>query len=335
LATAFDANSWFRPTAERLIRQKHRYWPESSAADDNEVQNSSGSEVNVAHSVCAIIVTYNPSPDVLRNIAILRPQVSSVLVIDNGSSEHHLAMLRGGRFECGFELIENGANLGIGAALNIGIREARARGYSWVALFDQDSRVEDGFIDSMLTAFEKAPNPSQVGIVCPIYVDTSTGVAFPIQRSKSGEILSAMTSGSLIPIQRFDLIGTFNERLFIDYVDIEYCVRSRRAGYRILQSPRAILHHSLGRITRHRLLGRWFASTNHSVARRYYIARNRSWVLWQFKGDWTWSSSEFHSAIRDTIKVLLVEKDRLAKMKNMMLGFIDALRGRMGKRLDL
>jgi rhamnosyltransferase len=244
-------------------------------------------------------------------------------------------MLKGGRSESSFELIENGTNLGIAAALNIGVREARAKGCSWVALFDQDSRVEVGFLKSMLTAFEKAPDPSKVGIVCPVYQDTSTGIAFPIQRSRSGNILSAMTSGSLIPIRLFDCVGTFNESLFIDYVDIEFCVRSRRAGYSIFQSPQAVLHHSLGRITRHRLLGRWFASTNHSAPRRYYITRNRSWVLWQFKRDWSWSSSEFHSALRDTVKVFLVEKDRLAKMKNMMLGFVDALRGRMGKRVDL
>jgi len=298
------------------------------------VLDSSGSKVNVAHSVCAVIVSYNPSLDVLGNIATLRSQVSSIVVVDNGSSEKHLAMLRGGRSQCGFELIENGANLGIAAALNIGVREVGAKGFDWAALFDQDSRVEPGFINSMLDACRTAPNPSQVGIVCPTYLDTSTGMVFPIQLSKAGEVLSAMTSGSLIPVQLFDRIGTFNEPLFIDYVDIEFCARTRRAGYRIVQS-RAVLHHSLGRITRHRLFGRWFATTNHSATRRYYITRNRCWVLWQFMGDWSWSPREFHSALRDTIKVFLVEQDRPAKLKHMMLGFADALRGRMGKRFDL
>jgi rhamnosyltransferase len=302
---------------------------------DNEVVDSSGSNVNVAHSVGAVIVSYNPSLDVLGNIAALRSQVSSIVVVDNGSSGQHLATLRDGRSQCGFELIENGANLGIAAALNIGLHEVRTKGFSWVAMFDQDSRVEPGFIDSMLDAWENAPNPSQVGIICPIYLDTSTGMVFPIQRSKTGEVLSAMTSGSLIPVQLFERIGTFNEPLFIDYVDIEFCVRTRRAGYRIVQSPRAVLHHSLGRITRHRLFGRWFASTNHSATRRYYITRNRCWVLWQFMGDWSWSPREFHSALRDTIKVFLAEQDRPAKLKHMMLGFADALRGRLGKRFDL
>jgi len=292
-------------------------------------------EVNAGHSVGAVIVSYNPSLDVLRNIATLRSQVSSIVVVDNGSSEQHLAMLRGGRSECGFELIENGSNLGIAVALNVGVREVKAKGCSWVALFDQDSRPEPGFIDLMLAAFENAPNPSQVGIVCPIYIDGNTGITFPIQRSKTGVVLSVITSGSLIPMKLFDRIGTFNEPLFIDYVDVEFCLRSRRAGYSIVQSPRAVLHHSLGRITRHRIWGRWFASTNHSAARRYYITRNRLRVLWQFLGDWSWSPKEARGAILETIKIVLVEQDRLAKLKNIMLGFADAIGGRMGKRFDL
>jgi hypothetical protein len=39
--------------------------------------------------------------------------------------------------------------------------------------------------------------------------------------------------------------------------------------------------------------------------------------------------------ILETIKIVLVEPDRLKKLKNTVLGLSDALRGRMGKRFDL
>jgi rhamnosyltransferase len=286
-------------------------------------------------SVCAVIVSYNPPLEILGNMAALRSQVRSIVVVDNGSSEQNLAMLRDGQSKYDFKLIENGCNLGIAAALNVGVREVKARGCCWAALFDQDSRVEPGFIDLMLDVLEDAPNPLQVGIVCPLYVDRQNGMVLPILRSKEGEILSAMTSGSLIPVKLFDQLGTFNETLFLDYVDIEFCLRSRRAGYRIVQSPRAVLYHSQGRMTLHRLAGRWFASTNHSAARRYYITRNRLWVLGRFFGDWAWSPKEARSMILETIKIVLVEPDRLKKLKNTVLGLADALRGRMGKRFDL
>ncbi len=306
-----------------------------SAESDTEVRDLIESDESLVHSVCAVIVSYNPPSEILKNIAALRPQVGSIVVVDNGSSEEPLAMLRAYRSKCGFELIENGSNLGIAAALNVGVRQAKAKHFSWVVLFDQDSTVEPGFIHSMLETFENVPNPSQIGIVCPVYLDTNTGMTFPIRRSSTGEVLSVMTSGSLIPMKLFDRIGNFYEPLFIDYVDIEFCLRSRRAGYSIVQSRRAILRHSLGRTTRHRILGRWFASTNHNAARRYYITRNRSWLLWKFWRDWSWLPRETRSVIAETIKIVLVEEDKLRKLKNIMLGIVDAFRGRMGKRLDL
>ena len=286
-------------------------------------------------SVCAVVVSYNPPPEILENIAALRPQVNSVVVVDNGSSEPDLEMLRRERATYDFELIENGCNLGIAAALNIGVREIIAKGGSWAALFDQDSKVEPGFLDFMLKAVEGVPNSSQVGIVCPVYVDKGTAAVLPILRSKTGQILTAMTSGSLIRMELFERLGSFNESLFIDYVDIEFCLRSRRAGYAIIQCPSAVLHHSQGRITRHRLLGRWFGTTNHSAVRRYYITRNRLWVLGKFLKDWSWSRQEARALITETTKMLLLEKDRLPKLKGVSLGLLDAFRGRMGNRCNL
>jgi len=287
------------------------------------------------HSVSAVIVSYNPTSDILSNIRALRSQVESVVVVDNGSSEESLATLRSSQSECGFELIENGSNLGIAVALNRGVYEVRAKGSFWVALFDQDSTVEPGFIDLMRKAYEGSTEYSQIGIVCPAYLDTHTGIALPLPRSNAGEIVATPTSGSLIPVSLFDKLGAFDESLFMDYVDVEFSLRSRRAGYKIVQSAQATLRHSMGRITRHRVFGRWFASTNHSAARRYYITRNRLRLLASFFGDWSWSPKETRSAILETVKIVLVESDRLAKLKSIMLGFADALGGRTGKRFDL
>src|ERR1700733_139844 len=186
--------------------------------DRAQVRIESGDLSLPGSSVCAVVVSYNPSPEILENISALRCQVNSIVVVDNGSTEPNLAMLRGGRSKYDFELIENGCNLGIAAALNVGVREVKAKGCFWAALFDQDSCVEPGFIDFMLQAFKDAPRPSEVGVLCPILFDSPTGMLLPVQRSEEGEILAAMTSGSMIPVEVFDHMGTFSEPLFIDYV---------------------------------------------------------------------------------------------------------------------
>jgi hypothetical protein len=55
-------------------------------------------------SVCAVIVSYNPPVEILENIAALRPQVNSIVVVDNGSSEPNLEMLRRERSKYDFEV---------------------------------------------------------------------------------------------------------------------------------------------------------------------------------------------------------------------------------------
>lgn len=299
-------------------------------------QGSSGQVLTSPREVIgAVIVTYNPPAEILRNIAALRSQVESIVVVDNGSTEADLEILRSARSKYDCELLENGRNLGVATALNLGVRKIASNGGSWVALFDQDSRVEPGFVGSMLEAVACVSNSPEVGIVCPVYVDEQTATALPVLRSSDDQVLTAMTSGSLIRRALFEQVGYFNDSLFVDYVDIEYCLRTRKAGYTIVQSPRAVLNHNQGRITRHRLLGHWVATTNHSAARRYYITRNRLWVLGQFLRDWAWSRQELRCLFSDTTKIFLLEKDRWAKLKGVSIGAFDAFRGKLGSRCNL
>lgn len=74
-----------------------------------------------AQSVCAIIDTYNPTSILLENIAALRLRVSSHVIVDNGSGDASMAYIDEARRMYGCEVILNGHNLGIAAALNIGV----------------------------------------------------------------------------------------------------------------------------------------------------------------------------------------------------------------------
>ena len=131
-----------------------------------------------------------------------------------------------------------------------------AAGFNWVATFDQDSRVSDGFISQMLQTYRQASHPERIALIAPTYVDQESGIPGPLVRARNGEILHTMTSGSMMPSSAIQKLGVFDESLYMDYVDIEFCLRARRMGMLILQSP-AVLFHSLGRITHHRIFGRW------------------------------------------------------------------------------
>jgi rhamnosyltransferase len=153
-------------------------------------------------------------------------------------------------------------------------------------------------------------------------------------RASNGEILTTMTSGSMMPASAMNEVGPFDESLFMDYVDIEFCLRARRKRMLILQSS-AVLFHSLGRTTYHRLFGLAFGATNHSAARRYYITRNRLILLMRYAADWPWAWREWRAMLFETVKIVLVENNKWRKFRAMAVGTADALTGRVGKRIEL
>jgi rhamnosyltransferase len=290
----------------------------------------------VETEVCAVIVTFNPTSELLANIAAIRPQVSRLVIVDNGSGPEGVTLVHECRARFGCETILNGSNLGIAKALNIGIAFAESQECKQTIFFDQDSIVGDrGYVASMLEAYEQSNRTSRVAIVVPRYFDRLSGAELPSAKGRDGLLRSAMTSGTLVPMHIFKSLGLHDETLYMDYVDIEFCLRCRRAGYSTIEAPRAILRHSLGRRTTHSLCGRTFSTTNHDAQRRYYITRNRLLLMCRYWRDRPWSVREMWAFILDFIKIVLVEENKRGKIKNLTLGVVDALKNRAGHRTDI
>ncbi len=287
-----------------------------------------------AQSVCAVIVTYHPSAKMLESMSNVVAQVQGLVVVDNGSNDDELDPLRVASQTVGFQLIENGENLGIAEALNQGVFWAKSRGYPWVILFDQDSGITDGFIDQMLASWKSHPDRERVGSIHPKYVDPETGVEPVVRRGGDGGPVFSFTSGALMPVWIFDKIGNFASEYFIDCVDFEYCFRIRAAGYIIADSRQAVLLHAAGHANRRlTALGFSFRPSHHSAERRYYISRNRIALYRKycrvFPG---WVLQSMNEYLRETVKCFVGEQDRGRKFRNFLLGTWDGLIGRMGRR---
>lgn len=289
-----------------------------------------------AQSVCAVIVTYHPSGRMIENLHQVFEQVQGLVVIDNGSNEDELDPLRLARQTLGFQLIENGDNLGIAEALNQGVRWAKSQDFPWVILFDQDSTITDGFINQMFAAWAAHPDRGRVCSIHPRYVHPETGREGHVWRASDGGPVISITSGALMPTWIFDRIGWFASEYFIDEVDSEFCYRIRAAGYLIADSRQAVLVHAAGHPKKFSILGFSFRPGHHSSLRRYYMSRNRV-VLYRkyiviFPG---WVFHSIWEALRETIKSFIVETERARKFRNLLLGTWDGLTGRMGKREGL
>ncbi|MQA92158.1 MAG: glycosyltransferase [Gemmatimonas sp.] len=288
--------------------------------------------------VLAVIVSYNPDDSIVANAVAIGSQVVSVLVVDNGSSvgaDPHLARIA--ELD-NVRVIRCGENLGIAAALNVGLREATAGGWRWLATFDQDSTPSNGFIAALLRAREMFQAPSRAAVVAPIYIDAATGELTSFRRpgSGSGEVAiieSTLTSGSLVDVEICGQLGGFRSDLFIDYVDFEFCFRAADAGFFVIEAAEARLYHNLGRTVRRRLLGRSVHVTNHSADRRYYIARNRLTLYRKYgRARPGWVGRDVSHFWREMVKILLFEEDRGRKMTATIEGVWDGVRGRSGRR---
>lgn len=293
--------------------------------------------------VIAVIVTFNPDDEFAARAAGHAAEVERLIVVDNSTEPQAAAVL--GSLDSHFanyELIRNGGNLGLAKAQNIGIKRALELGAEWVMLLDDDSSMQPGMVGAMFSALAKYPEPERIGLLAPRVVDQRSGLEgkviasrgpFDIRRVRFGNseyidmALTAIASGSMIRASALAACGLMREEYFIDGIDIEYCLRLRGNGCRLLMAREARLHHRLGAKTKHNLAGVTFIASNHSVFRRYTIMRNRI-DIW--KRYWrlvpAYVLYDVLVSVFEVGKILLFESRKIKKFRAIYLGLQDGLR---------
>lgn len=282
--------------------------------------------------IAAVVILYNPEDNVFNNIFSYINNIDILFIVDN-SEEKNKNLISLLQENSKTVYIDNQGNQGIAHALNVGCNRAIDDGYDWILTMDQDSIVTPNMLDNMFKYFTYTNNMNNISIVAPFHSNP-----YHIENTSDDtytEVLTTMTSGNLLNLTNYKQIGPFKEELFIDYVDNDYCLRSNRKGYKVIQVNNAILKHNLGDLKQHKVLWKRFYSTNHSPIRRYYAFRNRVNIIKTYKHDFPkYCNFEKSRFIVDFIIVVLYEKQKLQKFKMMFLGIRDALRNKYGKFND-
>lgn len=284
------------------------------------------------NSVCCVIVTYNCSDEFLNTFNSVINQVDEIVIVDNGSRYDTKNILIS--LENKAKVIFLDDNMGIAAALNIGVKYAIENHYDWVITLDNDSIMDDKMIGKLLSTYDTLNDKQKREIVSLMPQYLEMGVHDYNENIKSGtiEVECGITSGNLIKINIFKKVGMFNEKLFIDYVDNEFCYRIIKLGYKILQVNDAILYHRLGEVEERKFLNSKVRVSNHSVIRRYYITRNRlyCWKKYSKLAPKTMKLDKL-SFIKETIKIILYEKEKKLKIRMILKGYKDYKKNIFGK----
>lgn len=283
----------------------------------------------MSEKIAGVVVLYRPDKEVIENIRSYIQTVQKLYLVDNTDTANHAIVQALQSESSSIEYIHLFGNQGIARALNEAASRAWQEGYEWLLTMDQDSFASEDMIKNLLEVCHTFPG-KEIGIIAPRYIQQTDGTVMP--RSSVEEVDVVITSGNLLNLEAYTKVGPFREDFFIDYVDHEYCLRLKLAGYKVLVHNQVLLHHKLGNSQNHRLMGRPVVSSHHNYLRRYYITRNRLSVLKEFGHHFPGYYKEQHLLnLKELIKVILYEEDKLNKLKSVLRGYRDFKRGHFGK----
>lgn len=282
------------------------------------------------NSVSAVIITYNVENDFKNRINKLRGKVNEIIVVDNGSKAETISMLK--ELEKEITIIYLEKNKGIAYALNTGIKYSIEKGYDWILTLDHDSIVTDNMINNMLKCYESFEEElkEKVAMLVPVHVEekeyeNNNIINNEEVSSKSyTEVLTEITSGALTKASIYKSVGLYDEKLFIDLVDHDYCLSLNKKGFKVIQVNSAILIHNLGESVKKSILGLKMIPTNHSPLRRYYMSRNRHYIWEKYKEDFPgWVLTDKRRFITENLKIVLFEDNKIEKFKYIREGIRD------------
>lgn len=284
-----------------------------------------------------VIVFYRPDHGCVARANRLA-NVWPCVVVDNTESVSAPTALG---LDARIDYVANGANLGIATALNQGIERLIAAGCRSALLFDQDSEPSDELLLELPRTLgaERARN-GRVALVGPAYEDARLGGVAPFVRfgylklrriQPEGvqpiDVDFLITSGSCVNLDVWRDIGPMDDALFIDFVDLEWCVRARSKGYSVLGAPALRLTHELGGEPV-KVFGRSYPG--HGPVRHYYLFRNAIALIRRAYVPWSWKSTELvKMPVRLAIYALFMQP-RLAHLRLSLLGIWHGLTGRTG-----
>ena len=230
----------------------------------------------MSHTISAIIVNYNAGRLLCSCVGSLLacPLDIDIIVVDNAS---HDASLNGLPASPKIRVIHNPTNMGFAAACNIGIQASSA---PFFLFLNPDCCFEPGSVATLLAAFQSGERVGMVGGLLVNEDGSEQGggrraVPTPwrsfvrafglhrfadrwpklfydfhlhLQPLPDGPIEVEAISGACMLVKReaVEDVGLWDERYFLHCEDLDWCMRFRQKGWKILFVPDARISHAQG-----------------------------------------------------------------------------------------
>lgn len=206
-----------------------------------------------------------------------------LLVVDNCSSDGSADMVKKNFPQV--DIIESNQNLGFTGGNNLGLKEIKSK---YALLLNSDTKVLENSLDNLIDFMDKSdygiascklidgkgkfqPNAGQLPTFLPMFfwlsgLDDILGKIFSINSyqerkmsyySKSREV--GWVSGTAMMIKKdvIDKIGFLDEKIFMYGEDVEYCLRTHKAGFKVGFTPEAEIIHLGGKSQKNPSFNQW------------------------------------------------------------------------------
>ena len=184
-----------------------------------------------------------------------------VLVVDNGSSDGSPAAIR--KRNPSVTVIENGENLGYSRGFNVGMEHAFGSGADYVLVMNNDAVIDPealtalvdvaqtdpkiGFVSGKVFHYFRSEELQTVGTERHPYLVAGRQIGFgeedhgqydePAEREISDDVYLLVSRAA------FEAVGGYDPEFFIVHENVDWCIRLREAGFKIMYAPGAKIWH--------------------------------------------------------------------------------------------
>lgn len=232
---------------------------------------NSGAEIPRVSIVVLNWNSYEVTRDCLASLRALDYSNCELVLVDNGSSDGSGERLANEFSEA--RLIRNEENLGFTGGNNVAIRDVLLRGANYLLLLNNDTIVAANFLRELVHVAE---GKREIGLLNPkiLYYEPSDRIWYAggvyrrgwsfakhlgVGQRENGkysevrEVSFATGCALLIRAEAFVKVGLLDNSFFFGFEDLDWCVRARKAGYKAVYVPSAVVWHRDGYVTKKNL----------------------------------------------------------------------------------
>lgn len=297
--------------------------------------------------IAALVLTYKRPESLrrcLRTLADGELAPDAVLLVDNGGDPASREILASAFPTASLETPPG--NVGAAGACARGMRRALDElAFDWLWISDDDMYARPDTLRRLAAYLAERRDTEPLGIVSPVQISRSgnriggqrvrryhpTAVAVP--ETGAIEVDLVQGSGMLVSRHVLETVGTYREDFFHSFVDYEFCLRVREAGFRIEVLGDSLVDHHYGEPVERTRWGRRTLRPGYPAWKYYYHVRNGlfTWlrVARQPVGALRFLLGEGRALAGD----LVYGDDFFARQAMRARGLLDGLRGRLGPRV--